>query len=94
LPGAQPREILETEYHVYYISSLYALFYVLLWYGSSSGLALCPGDSVMAAKAENLETARLDSESESDFRKRHKLMTELGPDIVDALMRDRPRTWL
>ena len=43
----------------------------------------------MAAQAENLETARLDSESESDFRKRHKLMTELGPDIVNALMRDR-----
>ena len=43
----------------------------------------------MAAQAENLETARLDSESESDFRKRYKLMTELGPEIVDALMRDR-----
>ena len=43
----------------------------------------------MAVQAENLETARLDSESESDFRKRHKLMTELGPEIVDALMRDR-----
>jgi len=42
----------------------------------------------MAAKAENLETARLDSEqAESDSVKRHKLMTELGPDIVDALMR-------
>ena len=43
----------------------------------------------MVVQAENLETAKLDSESESDFRKRHKLMTELGPDIVDALMKDR-----
>lgn len=43
----------------------------------------------MAVQSENLDTARLDSESESDFRKRHKLMTELGPDIVNALMRDR-----
>ena len=43
----------------------------------------------MAVQAESLETVRLDSERESDFRKRHKLMTELGPDIVDALMKDR-----
>jgi len=31
----------------------------------------------MAAQTEILETPRLDSESESDFRKRFKLMTEL-----------------
>ena len=43
----------------------------------------------MAAQTEILETPRLDSESESDFRKRFKLMTELGPEIVHALMKDR-----
>jgi type IV secretion system protein VirB11 len=43
----------------------------------------------MVAQTEILETPRLDSESESDFRKRFKLMTELGPEIVHALMKDR-----
>jgi len=49
----------------------------------------CQWGQAHVGSGGSLETARLDSESESDFRKRHKLMTELGPDIVDALMRDR-----
>ena len=40
----------------------------------------------MSAQAENVETLRLDSENESEYRKRYKLMTELGPEIVYALM--------
>ena len=43
----------------------------------------------MPAQAENIETSRLDSENESEYRKRYKLMTELGPEIVNALMKDR-----
>ena len=43
----------------------------------------------MSAQAENVETPRLDSENESEYRKRYKLMTELGPEIVYALMKDR-----
>jgi Flp pilus assembly CpaF family ATPase len=43
----------------------------------------------MSAQAENVETLRLDSENESEYRKRYKLMTELGPEIVYALMKDR-----
>jgi hypothetical protein len=34
----------------------------------------------MSVQAENVETLRLDSENESEYRKRYKLMTELGPD--------------
>jgi len=43
----------------------------------------------MSVQAENVETLRLDSENESEYRKRYKLMTELGPEIVYALMKDR-----
>jgi type IV secretion system protein VirB11 len=43
----------------------------------------------MAVQAEIIETPRLDSENESEYRKRYKLMTELGPEIVYALMKDR-----
>jgi hypothetical protein len=54
----------------------------MLCFDFSGGFASCPGDKLMAAQTEILETPRLDSESESDFRKRFKLMTELGPEIV------------
>ena len=43
----------------------------------------------MSAHTENFEAQRLDSENESEYRKRYKLMTELGPEIVYALMKDR-----
>jgi Flp pilus assembly CpaF family ATPase len=43
----------------------------------------------MPVQIENIETSRLDSENESEYRKRYKLMTELGPEIVYALMKDR-----
>jgi hypothetical protein len=36
----------------------------------------------MAVQAEIIENLRLDSENESEYRKRYKLMTELGPEIV------------
>src|ERR1035441_1362639 len=47
------------------------------------------GGQEMPAQAEHIETSRLDSENESEYRKRYKLMTELGPEIVYALMKDR-----
>src|ERR1035438_9466405 len=47
------------------------------------------GRQGMSAQTENFETQRLDSENESEYRKRYKLMTELGPEIVYALMKDR-----
>src|ERR1035437_3495195 len=61
----------------------------MLLFGFSGGFASCPGDKLMAAQTEILETPRLDSENESEYRKRYKLMTELGPEIVYALMKDR-----
>src|ERR1035438_8857995 len=52
-------------------------------------IAARPGRQGMSVQAENVETLRLDSENESEYRKRYKLMTELGPEIVYALMKDR-----
>src|ERR1035441_5401554 len=52
-------------------------------------IAVRLGRQRMAVQAEIIENPRLDSENESEYRKRYKLMTELGPEIVYALMKDR-----
>ena len=71
---------------------LYLTFHTPFMYASCVVANLDRGASGrqgMSVQTENIETSRLDSENESEYRKRYKLMTELGPEIVYALMKDR-----